>query len=278
MEWDTIMSEICTSSVELDSSNIVYDTSYTIGIWIRSHDDSSGFGTPVPPTDSSTDKISIHVKDSKLTGITNKTVIDSAWFINDSNSIRVQWHVDLSAFPKDKPYFSGITYSIGENLDNTLIPMNWDTISSETCSSSVDLDSSNIVFDTSYVIGIWILGYDDSIKSYTTIKPTDSSTYVLLIHDKIHDKDSNLITITNQIAIDSAWFDNDSNSIRVHWHANLSKYPEGKKYSSGITYSIGDTLVIPERPSISDLETISSEKCTSSIELDGSDLVFDTIP
>ncbi|MGD9200889.1 MAG: LamG domain-containing protein [Chitinispirillia bacterium] len=118
------------------------------------------------------------------TDIGNKIAIDTAWFDTTTNNIRVQWHIDLSAYPEGKQYFSDITYSIGKNLENMPAPTTWnDTIKQSLCTSSVELGNLNIVFDTLYTIGIWIRSYDENSGFGTPVSPTDSSTSTIKTPD-----------------------------------------------------------------------------------------------
>lgn len=79
-------------------------------------------------------------------------------------------------------------------------------------------------------------------------------------------------TIANNIAIDSARFNSQNNSVHIYWHIDLSVIPDQSYLQFGYTYQPGSSLNSAYKPS--QWDSVSKEYNETEIYI--SDIVFDT--
>ncbi len=113
-------------------------------------------------TDPATDTATTGQPDSTLL-VPNTITIDSAWFDTTRNAINVSWRVDTGITPEGAWLQYGYTYSVDPDTsykDPNSSP-SWSKVTGTggTYSFSLDYD---IVFDTTYTVGMWLRAQNDS--------------------------------------------------------------------------------------------------------------------
>ena len=114
------------------------------------------------------------------TTIPNIIKIDSAWFHDTTNKIYVQWHINIKSCPQGSSYQSGYTYNPDSIISYSLKPLMWDSLYQDNNVTIID-PGQNLIFDTTYTVGMWLRCYNDSIGGSNPSPPTDSSMFKITI-------------------------------------------------------------------------------------------------
>ncbi len=105
----------------------------------------------------------------------NTIKIDSSKFNTATNSMILYWHANLSSQPVEKGYKFGYTKTLDAVIDTSVKPTSWDTINQEFMVTEISL-VSDIVFDTTYLVGLWMQSISPTGSASNPAVPTDSST------------------------------------------------------------------------------------------------------
>lgn len=104
----------------------------------------------------------------------NTIAIDTAWFQTQSNRMFIQWHIKIDTTINDAVYKCGYTYTLNNAVDTLHYPLTMDSIQNGTTVSIIDF-GQNIVFDTTYTIGLWLSRFSKEKGLAKPSAPTDSS-------------------------------------------------------------------------------------------------------
>ena len=107
--------------------------------------------------------------------IPNVISMDSTWFDSKTNSMIIEWHIDLSVLPPDRSYECAYTYAKGLYIDTLIKPLSWDSIATAVNVTEIPL-YPDIWFDTTYTIGLWLRGVHPIFGPTVPAVPADSST------------------------------------------------------------------------------------------------------
>lgn len=185
------------------------------------------------------------------TRIPNIIAIDTSWFDTLLNQVNVKWHLNLSNMPDGKSAKSGFTHTLESVLDTSQIaaPFSYDTIVQDTNLTTFSLHP-DICFDTSYTVGIWLLGISPGLGAGQPSPPMDSS----IVSVKIPSFTWQQITIFKN-AIDTVFAINNKltfiNLINFEitdtiWKTSLPTPPNGFVIVGGISFNIAKaSLQIP---------------------------------
>ncbi len=102
--------------------------------------------------------------------------IDSAWFDSIKNNIVVSWHIDTLDAPGGRTYEAGyvVGFDSAAVVDTGQTVESWAAVTSKINQTKIPL-YPDIVFDTTYTVGLWLRGVSDPLGPGKSSAPTDSS-------------------------------------------------------------------------------------------------------
>ncbi len=110
------------------------------------------------------------------TPVSNIISIDTSWFEDTTNSLVIQWYIDTLNAPSNQTYQAGNIISLDPAIvvDSFLTVSMWSHITQKQNITKIPI-YPDIVFDTTYAVGLWLRGFSLTLGQGKKSNPTDSS-------------------------------------------------------------------------------------------------------
>jgi len=111
------------------------------------------------------------------TMVPNIISVDSSWFEDSTNALMIRWHIDTLKAPCDRTYQFGYIFSLDSVtvMDTSQTIQQWIDVTQKVNVTKIKL-FPDIVFETTYVVGLWLRGYSTVLGPGKKSPPTDTST------------------------------------------------------------------------------------------------------
>ncbi len=183
--------------------------------------------------------------------VPNIISIDSTWFKDLTNEVYITWHIDTLAAPGGRTYEAGyvVGFDSATVVDAAQTVLAWTPVTQKVNQTSFQL-YPDIVFDTTYTVGLWLRGFSVSLGAGMSSEPTDSSLTTILT-PKFTWQEITLFTDT----ADTVYVANQSiifakitkfNIVDTLWAFNPDTLPDGFVQVGGVSFKFNNSqLQIP---------------------------------